>query len=322
MIVANMFVTNKFVICSGLAYSVRMARDDESRKARLAAAAEARAAQAEMRQTVQAAMREARQNAEAAKAEARAQQESVRKEIHAAMADARGAYGRGGRQPRGFDQEGIERRGRRGKEPLSRDLIVDEAMRQMASKGLESLTMRSIAWALDTGPASLYVHVRNTAELHGLLLDAILGGIDLEGEGETWRERIASILKQYFALLMANPEFARSALTVKPSGHHTLALLERLLALLAEGGVPPKQAAWGVDLLLLWATAGAAEHAPGAAEQPDNAQWDVLRLAMTTPDAYPQISTIGLDLVSGTGESRSAWAIEALLNGIAGTARA
>ena len=58
MIVANMFVPNKFVFCSGLAYPCRMARDDESRKARLAAAAEARAAQAEMRHTVQAAMRE------------------------------------------------------------------------------------------------------------------------------------------------------------------------------------------------------------------------------------------------------------------------
>jgi Tetracyclin repressor-like, C-terminal domain len=67
---------------------------------------------------------------------------------------------------------------------------------------------------------------------------------------------------------MDHPEFARPALAARPTGHHSLAVVERLLALLHEGGIPPGQAAWGLDLLL-WVTARAAEHAADGAEPTD-----------------------------------------------------
>lgn len=290
-----------------------MARNNDAKVARESAAASLRAAQVEAR----AAQVDARRAIQDAIAEARGAQEQAKQSVADAVAEARRIQD----EARAFGRGRGERRGRRGREPLSRELIVDVAMRQMEENGLDKLTMRSIAWQLETGPASLYVHVRSTAELHGLMLDRILAGIDLEGAGGTWREQIASILRQYFAVLMEHPEFARSALTVKPSGHHSLAVLERLLALMVDGGVPPRQAAWGVDLLLLWATAGAAEHSEGSPEQPDEAQWGMLRMGMTSPDAYPHIAAIGLDLVSGTGGQRSQWAIDALLTGISGTPR-
>ncbi len=300
-----------------------MARDDEAKQGRKAALAEARAAQDEARRAILTAAAdaravevEARKAVRDAVAHARGGQAEARAAVADAMAQARAVQA----QARGIGRGG-ERRGRWGREPLSRDLIVDVAMRQMESQGLSKLTMRSISSELCTGPASLYVHVRNTAELHGLLLDRILADVDLDGAGETWRDRIASILRQYYAVLMSHPEFARSALSVKPSGHHYLALIESLLALMAEGEVPPDQAAWGVDMLLLWATAGAAEHASDD-EASDPSQWDSLRLAVAHPEMYPHVARAGLDLVSGTGEQRSLWAIEALLTGIAGTPRA
>jgi len=45
----------------------------------------------------------------------------------------------------------------------------------MREEGLERVTMRRLAAALDTGPSSLYVYVRNTAELHAAVLDELLG---------------------------------------------------------------------------------------------------------------------------------------------------
>ena len=77
--------------------------------------------------------------------------------------------------------------------------------------------MRSIAWDLDTGPASLYVHVRSMAELHGLMLDRILASIT-QDDGGTWRERICTILRRYVAVLMAYPEFAQVSPSRKPTG--------------------------------------------------------------------------------------------------------
>ena len=39
------------------------------------------------------------------------------------------------------------------------------AVTVMRAEGLESVTMRRLATELDTGPASLYVYVQNTAEI-------------------------------------------------------------------------------------------------------------------------------------------------------------
>ena len=217
-----------------------------------------------------------------------------------------------------------ERRGRgrgRSREPLSRDLIVDTAMAIMGRDGIDKVTMRRIAMKLDTGPASIYVYVRSMAELHGHMLDRILEGLDLDVEDGTWRERIAGILDRYVELLMDNPDLASSALTARPSGRNFLALVERLLALMEEGGVDIGQRSWGVDLLLLWATAGAAENAGREREDAPDSEWDALRTAMTNSDDYPHIAEIGLDIVGGTPVERGRWAIDALLTGIAGTPR-
>ena len=45
----------------------------------------------------------------------------------------------------------------------------------MQAEGLDRVTMRRLAQELDTGAASLYVYVRNTAELHAAMLEELLG---------------------------------------------------------------------------------------------------------------------------------------------------
>ena len=57
------------------------------------------------------------------------------------------------------------RRARPAKTALSRETIVDTALDIVRSEGIDALTMRRLAQALDTGPASLYVYVANQAEL-------------------------------------------------------------------------------------------------------------------------------------------------------------
>ena len=52
-------------------------------------------------------------------------------------------------------------------------------MKIMNTKGLDKVTMRSIAHELNTGPASIYVHVRSVVQLHGFMLDHLLSTIDL-----------------------------------------------------------------------------------------------------------------------------------------------
>ncbi|WP_181807292.1 TetR/AcrR family transcriptional regulator, partial [Streptomyces shenzhenensis] len=129
------------------------------------------------------------------------------------------------------------RRERPAKPALTREGIVAAAVEILRTEGLQKVTMRRLAQELDTGPASLYVYVRNTAELHAAVLDELLGTVGPAPAEGTWRERLEQVLVAYTTMLLEHPSLARSALTSWPSGPHYLNLIETLLGLLAEGGV-------------------------------------------------------------------------------------
>jgi AcrR family transcriptional regulator len=211
------------------------------------------------------------------------------------------------------------RRERPAKPALTRQGIIDAALVILRDDGLGKVTMRRIAAVLDTGPASLYVYVRNTEDLHVQLLDALLGPVSASASGVgTWRDRLKALLASYRDVLFDHPEIARMALSTQPSGPNYLALVDAVLALLGEGGVSDRAAAWGLDLLLLCSTAVAVEHS--APKSPEQAAADFSALAdkIATADAtrYPHVSRLGDELMSGPGSARADWAFDVLLDGI------
>jgi AcrR family transcriptional regulator len=217
----------------------------------------------------------------------------------------------------------LSRRERPSKPALTREGIVDAALRLMSTEGLERVTMRRLAEELDTGPASLYVYVRDGAELHGAILDRLLGEAARPPRARSWSTRIERMLLAYGAILFEHPGLARSMFARRPSGPHYLDLVESLLADMAAGGVPPQRAAWGVDFLLQLISATAAEQVTRSdsleAAAEEQRERDALQ---TTPDRFPHIHAVAVELVSGSGRERLSWAIQALLAGIAATPRA
>ena len=213
------------------------------------------------------------------------------------------------------------RRERPAKPALTRVGIVATAIAIMRAEGLPKVTVRRLAQELDTGPASLYVYFRNTAELHAAILDELLGTIPAPAAGGDWRDRLERILTDYTVLLFEHPSLARSALVSRPSGEHYVNLVETLLALLDEGGVPAGQAAWGVDLLLQLATATAAEQ--GTREESIDAedQWDAMLQALnaTSAQTHPHVAALAGLLVSGVPGQRMSWGFRMLINGITTT---
>ncbi|VTR76076.1 TetR/AcrR family transcriptional regulator [Cellulomonas hominis] len=214
------------------------------------------------------------------------------------------------------------RRERPAKPALTREGIVDAAVRLMEQEGLERVTMRRLATELDTGAASLYVYVANTAELHAAVLDRLLAEVDLRAAGARgWRERLDAVVGSYTDVLQARPALARSAMVTRPNGPHYLDLVETLLALLEEGDVPAAQAAWGVDLLLHNATAMAAEHAAGPDDRQAAREWDRLGVLLThaSPEQHPRVHAQAQHLLSGTPDERRRWRLQTLVNGILAT---
>lgn len=211
------------------------------------------------------------------------------------------------------------RRERPAKPALSREWIVAETIEIMRREGLEKATMRRVAHALDTGPASLYVYVANTAELHSAVLDELIGSLE-PGERGDWRPQLEALLAGYAEVLYAYPGLARSALLLRPTSPNALRLYDRILGLLLDGGVTPTRAAWGVDLLLLYVTSSAAEHsapAPGDERRADDGSALAAAIASADPKATPHLAAHAEAVVSGTPDQRTSWAVHALVTGIA-----
>ncbi|MFG2501249.1 TetR/AcrR family transcriptional regulator [Streptomyces sp. NPDC048441] len=212
------------------------------------------------------------------------------------------------------------RRERPAKPALTRAGIVAAAVEIMRAEGLGKVTMRRLAQELDTGPASLYVYVRNTAELHAAILDELLGTVHVAAADGDWRARLESVLASYTAVLFEHRGLATAALVARPSGEHYLNLVETLLALLDEGGVPSRQAAWGIDLLLQYATATAAEHTTRDESPRVRAQdeWDALSGALrrASDQTHPYVAGLAAEMLSGEPEARLSWGFRTLINGI------
>jgi len=215
----------------------------------------------------------------------------------------------------------VSRRERPAKPALTRDGIVAAAVAIMRAEGLEKVTMRRLAQELDTGAASLYVYVANTAELHAAVLDELLGEVDpAAGEGD-WQDRLIGVLASYTQVLFAHPALARMAVSARPRGEHYLRLVERLLALQVEGGITLARAAWGVDILLQLATSSAAEHATQEQAGDTQAEWDALAKAITAVDAetHPHLHALGTSVLGGTPLERMTWSFRVVIDGIAHT---
>ena len=214
----------------------------------------------------------------------------------------------------------VSRRERPAKPALTREGIVSTAVNVMQAEGLDRVTMRRLAQELDTGPASLYVYLANTAELHAAMLEQLLGQVDLSpvtAPGD-WRDRLMQILSSYTSILFEQPGLAQSVLVTRPSGPAYLSLVEAILALLSVGAVPPARAAWAVDILLHFATSTAAEqgtrHRAAGTEEEEDAVAAALREAPA--DSFPQIAALGAELMSGEGPDRLIWGFSVLISGI------
>ncbi|WP_243062756.1 TetR/AcrR family transcriptional regulator [Humibacter sp. RRB41] len=215
------------------------------------------------------------------------------------------------------------RRERPSKPALTREGIIDTALKILEDEGIGKVTMRRIATALDTGPASLYVYVHDTEDLHAQLLDALLGRMaPVPGRGP-WRKRLHAVLSGYAGVLFAYPEIARMTVTTHPSGPHYASLVEAILGLLSESGASDEVAAWGVDLLLASVTATAVEHGSG---QPHGEGTEALaalaaNIAALSEERYPRTVRLVDQMLSGTAEERFEWGMDVLINGILNTPR-
>ena len=216
------------------------------------------------------------------------------------------------------------RRDRPAKPALSRDAIVDAALAIVREEGIDALSMRRVAQALDTGPASLYVYVANRDALWELLFDAALATVATEPtDPERWREQLHELAARIVQMMAVEyPGMARLAMAHIPVGDNSLRVVESMLSLLKAGGASDQAAAFAADLIGSYTTAIAYEQSLYAAlyNGPEHMEREVGRIAEgfadLSPERYPTLAALGDKMTMGDGEERFSLGLDVIVNGL------
>ncbi len=125
---------------------------------------------------------------------------------------------------------------------LSRELVLSTALTIIDDEGVDGLSMRRLARALDRDPMSLYRHAATKAELLDGVAESVLAQLTVDTADEDWAGQLRAVARQYRLLARAHPHVVPLLVTrplatplgLRPLG--TLRPLEAILELLIRAG--------------------------------------------------------------------------------------
>jgi AcrR family transcriptional regulator len=207
---------------------------------------------------------------------------------------------------------------------LSRDAIAAAALAIVDRDGLDALTMRGVAQYMGTGAASLYAHVASKEDLLELVVDRVIGEIELPGEpdSEQWQERIKEWAHAVRAVFLRHRDLARASFARVPLGENALAGSERLIAVMRAGGLSDQVIAYACDLLPLYVMAICYEESLyGSETSPEDiAKYvaDMRDYFESLPrDRFPNMVSLAGPLTAGAGDERFEFGLDVLVRGLA-----
>lgn len=213
---------------------------------------------------------------------------------------------------------------RRRKPPITVERIVQTALQLVAAEGFGALTMRRVAGVLETGPASLYAHVRDKAELDDLLIGQLCARVVLPAPNPmAWMAQFKGVCGQLRDLYLEYPGVSQTTFAVVPRNLHTLLINEGLLAILLAGGVAAQPAAWAIDAAMLYVGAYSLERSlrqrpnVDAEGRPFDKAEIAERLRMLPVSHFPNTVAHVQEIVSGAGHDRFDFTLDVLLRGLA-----
>ena len=203
------------------------------------------------------------------------------------------------------------------KAPLSEGAIVDAALVILKSEGLQSVSMRRVAAALDTGAGSLYVYVNGREGLVEALFDRIIATIEVETpDPSRWRTQLHSLLERIREVLVAHPGLAAATMVDPPKTLVAMRLLEGLFGTLLAGSLDPQDAAWTADVLMAQVTYAAIETESRHRDTATLVTEVSANFARLPTDEFPLISSHIAELVSGDVDQRCRFAIDVVIDGV------
>jgi len=201
---------------------------------------------------------------------------------------------------------------------LTRQAIVTAALHVLDEAGLDGLSMRRVADELGTGAASLYWHVADKERLIHLMLDRVMGEIELpEPDPTRWEEQVREFAHAGREMFSRHRDIGLASLGRVPMGPNLIRIMEWLLAVLRGAGIPDRPATWFADLLALIAAAQSIEDDLATTGDDEAIAHMGEYLAALPADRFPNLAAVTFEMVAGGADDRFEFGLELLLRGLA-----
>jgi TetR/AcrR family tetracycline transcriptional repressor len=126
---------------------------------------------------------------------------------------------------------------------LTRADVVAAGAKLLDAEGVDGVSMRKLATALGTGPATLYWHVRDKRELLHAILEDAMRDVHVPHQGR-WDERLLELLRIGRRVLRAKPALIQVIWASGwQLGPETLRVADEMIGLIGESGTPEDEVA-------------------------------------------------------------------------------
>lgn len=204
--------------------------------------------------------------------------------------------------------------------------ILDAALALLDAGGPEAASIRRIAAAVGVAPNAVYTYFADKAAVERALVERLLEGADqlgTAGERDGWRVEIEALALELRRRLVAHPGAVPLMLGGPMDGPNALRLGERLLDLLAGGGLAPAVAARAAYLLMIYVLGSIAlevADVPHTGALPPEAERIEARraaLSEVPAGAFPRTAAATGVMATWIGTEQFRWGLGRVLDGLA-----
>ena len=153
----------------------------------------------------------------------------------------------------GRENEKVRRRGagrpRAGQEPLTRERILEAALRVVDGEGMEALSMRRLAAELGVNPMSIYHHLPGKGAVVSGLVGKVFSGMRVPPSGGLpWQGRVRAYARAHREVVRSHPNLALRIVSDAAAVSEAVLLGgEPLYGALEDAGLPPARIVRAAD---------------------------------------------------------------------------
>ncbi|HET6938431.1 MAG TPA: TetR/AcrR family transcriptional regulator [Nocardioides sp.] len=204
------------------------------------------------------------------------------------------------------------------------------ALRLLDEEGPAALSVRRVAAELGVMPNAIYTYVPDRSGLERSVVELVLSQSDLtllDGAPSRWRRRVRAYAVSLRTLLLDHPGVALLLMSAPMDGPTAVEVGERLLGVLADGGLGPTARARGVWLLIVHVLGSVAldvaetDGRRPLASEADRVAGRRAALAFLDEEVWPRSVAAADVQATWITEEQFLWGLDRILDGLAATTR-